>query len=171
MTKSSTAQIRNTQAPDQPSKPGPEHKRLDVFAGEWNMAGQQYESSFGTAAKISAVESYEWLPGGFFLVHRLEGRLDDQEMACIEIIGHDASSRSYPVHTFYNDGKANEWEARERDGVWTLTGDWPAADKLWRVRCTTVFGESGNTRTSKWERSSNGSKWETFWEVKATKAR
>ena len=39
-----------------------------------------------------------------------------------------------------------------------------------RLRCTTVFSDGENTRTAKWERSSDGSKWETFWDVKATKA-
>jgi hypothetical protein len=169
MTKSNTAQSKQAQAPKQPGKPGPEHRRLDVFVGKWKMEGRQYESPFGPAAKLTAVETYEWLPGGFFLVHHFEGRMDDQEMACIEIIGHDASSQSYPFHSFYNDGKTNEWQARERDGVWILTGDWQTTDKASKVRCTTVFSDAGNTRTGKWERSSDGSQWQTFWDVEATK--
>ncbi|MEK6324240.1 MAG: DUF1579 family protein [Acidobacteriota bacterium] len=175
MTKSNTAESNTAQTPKQPPKPGPEHRRLDVFVGKWSMEGQQYESEFGPAAKLTAVETYEWLPGGFFLVHRFEGGFegggDDQEMACIEIIGHDAASQSYLCHSFYNDGKTNEWQARERDGIWTLTGDWQTAAKSPKVRCTTVFSDAGNTRTGKWERSSDGSKWGTFWDVKATKAK
>lgn len=171
MTKSHAAQSKKAQAPEQPQKPGPEHKSLEVFVGKWNMEGQQYESQFGPAAKVSAVETFEWLPGEFFLVHRFDGRLDAQEMACIEIIGYDAASRSYPFHTFYNDGKTNEWQASERDGIWTLTGSWQTSDKSHKVRCTIEFSDAGNTRTGKWERSGDGSKWETFWDVKATKAK
>lgn len=94
MTKSSSAQ-----APEQPPKPGPEHRRLDVFVGKWNMEGQQYDGPVGPAAKITAVDTYEWLTGGFFLVHRCEGRVGDSEAACIEIISHDVSSQSYPTHS------------------------------------------------------------------------
>ena len=65
MTKSSKAT-----APEQPSQPGIEHRRLDVFVGKWNMQGQQYDGVIGPAAKITAVETYEWLTGGFFLVSR-----------------------------------------------------------------------------------------------------
>jgi hypothetical protein len=118
MTKSSSAQ-----APEQTPKPGPEHRLLDVFVGKWNMEGQQYGGLIGPATKITAVETYEWLTGGFFLVHRFEGLVGDQDAACIEIIGHDASSQSYPRRSFYSDGKTNEWQGRKRDGTWTLTGD------------------------------------------------
>jgi hypothetical protein len=44
----------------------------------------------------------------------------DGEAGCIEIIGYDAQSQSYPTHTFYNNGLANEWQSHERDGSWTL---------------------------------------------------
>ena len=134
------------------------------------MDGQQYDGLIGPAAKITAMETYEWLTGGFFLIHRFEGRVSEAEAACIEIIGHDASSQSYPRHSFYNNGITNEWQGRERNGTWTLTGDWQMGGKSLKVRCTTVFSDSGNTMTGKWEYSSAASKWQTFWDVKATEA-
>ena len=45
------------------------------------------------------------------------------------------------------------------------------ADKSLKVRCKTVFSDAGSTMTGKWEYSSAGSKWQTFWDVKATKAK
>lgn len=42
--------------------------------------------------------------------------------------------------------------------------------KSTKVRCTLVFGDDGNTMTGKWEMSSDGSQWQTFRDVKATKA-
>ena len=147
------------------------NKRLGVFVGKWNMEGRQYEGLVGPAGKITAVETFEWLTGELFLVHRFEGRVGDGEAACIEIIGHDAKSQSYPAQSFYNNGVTNEWRLHERDGTWTLTGDWHIAGKSMKARCTTVFSDDGGTRTGKWEHSTDGSKWRTFWDVKATKAR
>lgn len=159
------------QAPEEPPKPGPEHRRLDTFAGKWNMEGQQFDGPIGPAAKISAVETYTWLTGGFFLVHRFDGRVGESEASCIEIIGHDASSRSYPTHSFYDNGITNEWQTTDRDGIWTRTGDWQMAGKSLKVRLTTVFSDSGNTMLGKWEHLSDDSTWQTFWEAKATKAK
>jgi hypothetical protein len=170
VTKSNTAKSKNAQS-KQPPKPGPNQKRLEIFVGKWKMKGQQYDGVMGPAAKITAVQTYEWLTGAFFLVHRFEGRMGDAETACIEIIGHDASSQSYSTHSFYNNGITNEWRVRERDGTWKFTGEAQMADKSLKVRCTTVFSDAGNTMTGKWEYSSDGSKWQTFWDVKAIKAK
>ena len=146
-----------------------EHERLNVFVGQWKTEGQQHEGPVGPAAKITATETYEWLTGGRFLVHRFEGRVGDSEAACIEIIGHDSESQGYSVHTYYNNGVTNEWRSRESDGTWTLTGNWEMGGKSAKVRCTMVFGEAGDTMTAKWEMSEDGSGWQTFWDVKSTK--
>lgn len=147
------------------------HERLGAFAGTWRTEGQQYEGPVGPAGKIAAVETYEWLTGKIFLVHRFEGRVGDTDAACIEIIGHDAQSQNYPTHTFYDNGVSNRWESLERDGIWTLTGDWPMEGTSMKVRRTTVFGDSGNTMVSTWDHSSDGSKWQAFWDVTSTKMR
>jgi Protein of unknown function (DUF1579) len=171
MTEKNGAKGIDARTSNQSPKPGVGHERLNVFVGKWNLEGQQYEGPVGPAAKISAGETYEWLTGEFFLVHRFEGRVGDGEAACIEIIGHDAQRQSYPTHTFYNNGLANAWQSREREGTWTLAGDWQMQGTLMQVRRTTVFSDAGNTMRSKWEHSSDGSKWHTFWDLKATKAR
>jgi hypothetical protein len=169
VTSRSIAQRKQPERSAPPLKPGPELTRLDIFVGTWNMEGQQYEGPFGPAAKISAVETYEWLIGGFFLIHRLGGRLDADEMACLEIIAYDDSIRCYTRYSFYSDGKTNQWQEQESDGTWTLVGDSQIEDKTLKVRCTTMFSDSGMQMTGKWEYSSNGSSWQTFWDIKATK--
>jgi hypothetical protein len=144
---------------------------LNVFVGTWSTEGRQCEGPVGPAAKIWAVETYQWLRGEFFLVHRFEGRVGHGEAECIEIIGYDAQRQSYPTHSFYNNGIANEWQWHERDGTWTLTGKWQMQGRSVKVRCTTAFSDGGRTMRSKWEQSSDGSSWDTFWDVKASKAK
>ena len=58
-----------------PRAPGPEHERLGPFVGRWTTTGRQYTGPFGPEAEFTATESFEWLTGGYFLIHRLEGRL------------------------------------------------------------------------------------------------
>ena len=60
---------RTSQSP----KPGAGHQRLNVFVGTWHTEGQQCEGPIGPAANIRAVETYEWLPGEFFLVNASRG--------------------------------------------------------------------------------------------------
>jgi len=159
------------QAPPPPPQADAALKRLTAFVGTWNKKGQAHDGPFGSAAKVTAVETFEWLPGGLFLVHRLEGRLGDMEIACIEVIGYDAASRVYSVHSFYNDGNTNLWQARERGGVWVFTGEWLVKGETLKVRCTASFDDAGNTMTARWEYSRDGKKWRLFWDTTLTRVK
>lgn len=156
------------ETPQQGTGPREGIERLNAFLGSWRLVGQQYEGAVGSAARVTATETYEWLQGGQFLIHRFDGQVGEAAASCIEIIGYNAESQTYPIHSFYDNGIETEWSAREQDGVWTLTGTWQRARPM-QVRCTIVFSADGTTRTAKWEASSDGSGWETFWDVEATR--
>jgi hypothetical protein len=161
---------KSTTAAPPKSSPTEGHKRLAIFVGKWNLAGTQYATRLGPAAEISGTERFEWLPGGFFLIHHFEAQVGGAPAACIEITGYNPATETYPTHTYYNNGQTAEWELVERDGSWILTGEWPMDGESVQVRCTVEFADEGNSRTGKWESSSDGSRWETFWDVKATRA-
>ena len=157
-----------TAAPATPT-PTAAHKMLELFAGKWNVAGVQRDSRVGPAAEISGVERYEWLEGGLYLIHHFDATVGGSQAACIEIIGHDAASETYPIHTYYNSGQQADWRLTEQDGKWIITGEWPMADGPAKVRCRMEFIEEGNGRTATWESSDDGTDWEPFWEVRATR--
>jgi hypothetical protein len=143
--------------------------KLNAFVGKWKITGKQFEGPFGPAAEINTEESWEWLPGGLFLIHRLTGNVGEQPIACIEIIGYDEKNTNYQMHSFYNDGKTNKWQTNENNGTWILTGNSEAAGKLIKIRCTTKFSNNNNAIAVKWEKCDDGQEWETFWETNATK--
>jgi hypothetical protein len=151
-----------------PRPGGPAHERLDVFVGKWQLEGLQLEGPMGPASEIDAVETYEWLPGGYFLIHRINGTLGKRELACIEIIGYDPRRQVYTLHSFYVDGNSNQWEASVRDRTWTYTGTWTNSEPM-QVRCVQEFNEAGNASMGKWEFSTDGRRWQTFWDVRNIK--
>ena len=57
------------QGPQQPSGPGAEHKLLDVFIGKWINEGHTAASADAPSVKILTSDVYEWVPGGFFVLH------------------------------------------------------------------------------------------------------
>lgn len=144
-------------------------ERLAAFVGKWHMEGQQLAGAAGPAASISALQTYEWLPGQQFLVHRFDGHIGDTEAACVEIIGFDPERRCYRAHTFYNNGQMNVWDIEARDNEWRVLGDWQSRDRQLKVRCTIEFSDDGRTMHSRWEHSHDGHRWETFWDVSARK--
>jgi hypothetical protein len=142
---------------------------LEPFVGRWHMEGQQLVGPTGAAAPISALQTYEWLPGELVLVHRFDGHIGDSAAACVETISFDTERRCYRAHTFYNNGQMNVWDITYRDDHWLMVGDWNADGRALKVRCTITFADDGQTMNSKWEHSRDRSKWQTFWDVSARK--
>jgi hypothetical protein len=116
-------EINSPQASQQPAKQDPVLKHLESFVGKWNTQGEIKASPYGPAGKIIGTDTYEWLPGGFFLVHRVDVRMGDQKNESIEIIGYDASRKTYPMHSFDSQGNHILVQASVVGYTWTFTGE------------------------------------------------
>jgi hypothetical protein len=140
--------------------------RLDAFVGRWHVEGRQIAGPFGPDAPVSADESYEWLAGHSFLVHHFDGMIDDNDAACVEIIGPKGGRGELAAHTFYNNGVQHLWDLSEKGGVWTMSGTWNHDGTDYEVRCT--IRPDAEVRTHLWEyRKDSATPWRTFLDVKA----
>jgi hypothetical protein len=54
---------------------GREHEPPEVLVGRWRTQGRTRESGDRPAARIEATDIYEWLPGGFALLHLVDARV------------------------------------------------------------------------------------------------
>ena len=146
------------------SRPGPEHKRLQVFVGKWNTEGQTRPTDYAPSVKVHAVDEYEWFPGEFFLLHRITARIGDEEMRGIEIIGYDEDTDIYPMYFFDDKGTTTISQLRRRDdNTWTIAAD--------TERATIKFDESRESFTAAWERKNIAARWQPWMDVKLTKVR
>jgi hypothetical protein len=55
--------------------PGPEQRRLEPLVGRWKTEGRTREMPEAPAEQIDAFDTYEWLHGGFALLHLVEARV------------------------------------------------------------------------------------------------
>jgi hypothetical protein len=143
---------------------------LQPLAGKWHTEGQQHEGPLGPAAAFVAVETFEWLEGGQFLIHRLDGHFGGQVAACVEVLGKREDGQLI-AHSFYNDGKRNDWAIKEDGPTLVWSGVWSKGpeDSL-HVRYTVRFEDVGNTLVGKWEQSRDGQTWQVFLDARGTKA-
>lgn len=74
---------------------GPEHKRLNYFAGTWNFTGQAMSSPMGPGGPISFKETCELMDGGFALVCRSEGKGPMGPTKAVALMGYDAAKKAY----------------------------------------------------------------------------
>jgi hypothetical protein len=132
-----------------PPTPSAELRRLDVFVGKWPTEGLSYglgqskENPYDSPVRWSGEESYEWLPGGFFLIRHFSAQIGDIPLNGIETIGYDAASQTYPSYTFDSYGRVHSAQRTFLDGIWSYTGP--------EYRATYTFRNDGNAMATHWE--------------------
>jgi hypothetical protein len=84
-----------------PNLPGPHAalKQLDRFVGSWTMTGRTLDSDVDN---VHARTSFEWLPGGHFLVQRFEADFMGMEIQSLEVIGYDPATETFPSTVYAN---------------------------------------------------------------------
>lgn len=141
-----------------------EHERLDALIGRWKTDGWTKETPEAPAAKIDAVDTYEWLPGGFGLLHTVDATVGDEKVEGAEIIGYDPDRAAYVTQYFGSDGPA-AYEANlteESEGL------------IWRMRSKTtrftgIFSDDGSVITGHWELLRDSGNWQPWMDITLTK--
>jgi hypothetical protein len=152
----------NKQDPHEARQPGAAHRRLDVAVGTWRVEGRNDDAAPAAAgAQVRGQESYEWMPGGFFLVCRWDRRIGDQRHVGTGVIGHDPDSNSYTSENFDNLGYHRGYDISVRDRTWTFSGRYE--------RASMVFSEDGRTFTVTWEISKDSDRWQPLCKLQGTK--
>lgn len=145
-----------------PATPGPGQQLLAPFVGLWNTTGIQKGDAATPDIPINGTDVYEWLPGGFFLLHRVDVHFGEERIQSIEIIAFDASANNYTMHSFDSLGNADLMHATVNNGTWTYEGT--------SMRFTGSFSEGGNVLSGIWERSEDGQNWQHWMDIKLSRA-
>jgi hypothetical protein len=139
-----------------------ELRELDVFAGRWRTQGRVVASAAEEELEIVGTDAYEWLPGGYFMLHRVDVSIGEGSVRTLEVIGYDPVAKHYPTRFFDHRGNTGTYEATISDGVWTFSTD--------GARATLEIDPSLTRMEAKWERLVEGV-WERWMELEFTKPR
>ena len=124
------------QAPPSPPKPGPEHQKLDYFAGKWVSEGEMKPSSFGPGGKFAFTQTCEWFAGGFALVCHSEGKFGEGPIKGLSVMGYDLAEKTY-VYFETNSWGENIFSRGSVEGdTWTWQNEGKMGGKPVRVRFT-----------------------------------
>ena len=154
----------------QARKPGPEHQKLQYFAGTWSMDGDMKPSPFGPGGKFSGTEHNEWMDGGFFLLSHSDVSMSTGKATGLAVFGYNSEEKTYTYHAFNSMGEAESAKATIDGDTWTWTNEEKMGGKLMRGRLT-VNTLSPTSYTFKFEMQPEGADWSTAMEGKATKVK
>jgi hypothetical protein len=138
-------------------------ERLNPLVGVWATEGEMKTSASEKPAKFTATDTYEWLPGGHFLLHRFDADMPDGKVQGIEVIGYSRENDSFPMHSFDSTGNTSLMQARIEKETWTFVGE--------TIRFTGRFRDNGRVFAGLWEfRSGEDASWQPLMDVILRKA-
>jgi len=152
------------QANPQMPKPNPALKQLEGLVGEWEMELSNASFLPRPSDTVKGLVSFECVQDGAFLVMRM-GDNSASPPAAMWLISRDESIPNYTV--LYYDARrvSRVYGMSFSDGVWKMWREAPG----FLQRFTGTISDDGKTITARWEKSSDGSKWEHDFDVTYTK--
>ena len=149
-------------------KPGPEHKKLDIFAGSWTLDGDTKASPMGPAGKVTETEKCEWMEGDFYLVCHTDFKTTMGNGSGISVLGYSAEDKGYTYREFNSWGESMDSKGSFDGDTWTWTSDEKMGNTVVKGRFVMKM-TSSTSYTFTYETSSDGAKWTTVVDGKATR--
>lgn len=158
------------QAPPQMPKPGPEHKRLQYFVGQWTSEFDMKPGPFGPGGKVTMIDRCEMLAGDFFLVTHSTGKSQMGEMKGLSVWGYDPEEKIYTFAAYNSFGMAEHFKGTVQGDTWTWTSESKVEGKIVKSRFT-LKEVSPSLYTFRYDASADGAAWANVMEGKATKVK
>jgi hypothetical protein len=147
-------------------KPGPEHKKLDVFAGSWTLDGDVKPGQMGPGGKITENEKCEWMDGNFFLVCHTDFKGTMGSGVGESYMGYSTDDKVYTYREFNSWGEFEDSKGAVDGDTWTWTSD----EKFGKGRFIMKI-LSPTSYNFSFEMSQDGKQWTLVMDGKATKGK
>ena len=149
-------------------KPGPEHKKLAMFAGSWVLEGDTKASSMGPGGHVTENEKCEWMDGEFFLVCHTDFKTPMGNGSGISIMGYSTDTKGYTYREFNSWGEFDDSKGSLDGNTFVWTNEETMGGTPYKGRFTMKI-TSPPSYDFIYEMSQDGTKWTTVMDGKATK--
>lgn len=137
-------------------------KKLEFLIGSWHTQGEVLQDGSNASLQISGMDTYEWISGGCFILHRVDVFMGKARTEAVEIIGYDKNRQTFFMKSFDNQGEETLMYALvEKAGVLKFGDN--------KMKSVLSISKDGNTMHAKWEQSKNGKDWEPWMQLEFKK--
>src|SRR5271166_1687657 len=116
----------------QPPKPGPELKKLEVFAGTWTVDGNMKPGEMGPGGAMTENEKCEWMEGGFYMVCHSDYKSSMGNGVELSVMGYSNEDKAYTYHEFSSDGEMVDSKGKLDGDTWTWINDEKIGGATWK---------------------------------------
>lgn len=137
------------------------HSQLDKFVGKWQTTGQVLPTATSAGIEIKGTDTYEWLSGGFFLLHQVDVMIGKERVQTLEIIGFDKDANHYTMQSFDNKGNTGFMTATHADDLWIFKGE----SMLFKGK----FSEDDTMISGVWDQLNQEKVWAPYMHIQLSK--
>jgi hypothetical protein len=160
-----------TLAQTPPPKPGPEHKKLEIWVGDWAVEAQVYATPLGPAGSVKGKASAKPVFGGFFVEWRSEVTGPTGTTQWVETDGYDPVAQKFFFNQYASDGGLLTGAYTIEGNTQSMSGTVISGGKQAKWRGTVVFAPDMMSAVEKNEISLDGMTWMPWSEGRWTKAK
>jgi Protein of unknown function (DUF1579) len=161
-----TVAMAQTESP----KPGAELKKLDLFVGTWTLDGNIKPGMMGPGGLITQNEKCKWMDRGFYVVCNSEYKSSMGKGVILSVTGYNNEDKAYTYREFDGSGAFADATASLDSDLWTWLGIYKTGGITLKSRFTMKI-TSAASYDFLFEVSQDGTKWMTFMDGKAAKAK
>ena len=110
---------------------------------------------------MRAINQYEWLPGGFFMLHKTDALIGGAVSQSIEVIGYDAAQACFVTRSYDDQGTSDVFTARLKGRAWSIDGE--------KVRFIGAFDADGSVLAGIWEQRIGEGRWSPWMDIELRK--
>lgn len=137
-------------------------KSLEFIIGHWKTEGATIATATSPATLISGTDTYEWILGGAFILHRVDVYMGEEKTEVIELIGFETADTTFSLRSFDKRGNFTLMQGRLMSEK-----EFKIEDK--KMRSTLTINDSGDEMTAFWEQSEDGLTWFPWMDLKLTR--
>jgi len=143
--------------------PGPEHQKLEVFAGAWNFEGETKAVpalGMNDAGRVTYQHVSQMANGGFFLETRRTGISSRGPMTELFVYSYSPLSKTYRQDCYDSRGRVRTFVGTVDGLTWSFLGtNTSAAGQVTKERYTLTYSSDLSTATVRSEHSSDEVVW------------
>jgi hypothetical protein len=159
------------QAQSPAPKPGPEHKKLEVWVGDWTYEGVNLATPFRPASKYTGTATVRPVLDGFFVEWHGEEKGPTATKQWLEIDSYDALNKKFMWNNFSSDGSFNSVTYTIEANTVSFSGASFQGEKQYKIRGSVVFAPDLMSSVEKGEVSADGKTWIPSYENSWTKTK
>ena len=138
-----------------------ENTEFIKLIGKWKTEGRILATANNPEMKITGTDTYELILGGFYILHKADLLMVNENSQTFEIIGLNGTNGQATLEHYNNQGSSGKMTGNLKNGHFTINGG--------GLRFRGQFGNNEKQLNGTWEKMTDHNKWVEFLQMNLTK--